>query len=216
MASEKTLSVAGKIRTIPEALEVMCTYPYKTPMAFDFVGSGEPGQLTVDEVMRTRKVSSRMSHKEAAYFVEAASTAPWIDADADLADADPREEGLFNDMSALYWHFAERAPKGVSIAKISKVLYLKYPQLYPILDTHLMKAYAPAVKALENELPDLGRRRKVWVAVRADLLQARASGALKQLRTDLQGFEAEDDQEQSRVQAMNGLSDLRLLDILVW
>lgn len=66
---ERTLSVAGKIHPIPGALEVMRKYPYKTPVAFDFVGAGEPGQLTVDEVMRTRKVSSRMSHKEAAFFV---------------------------------------------------------------------------------------------------------------------------------------------------
>lgn len=110
MHSERTLSVAGKIRTIPEALEVMRKYPYNTPVAFDFVGAGEPGQLTVDEVMRTRKVSSRMSHKEAAFFVEGAKTAPWVDADADLADANPREQGLFVGMSDLYWHFAVDCP----------------------------------------------------------------------------------------------------------
>lgn len=216
MTDEQTLSVAGRIRTVSEALEVMRKYPYKTPVAFDFVGAGEPGKLTVDEVMRTRKVSSRMSRKEAAYFVDGASTAPWVDASADLADADPHQAGLFDAMSALYWHFAEPAPKGVSIAKVSKVLYMKYPQLYPILDTHLMKAYAPAIKNLKGEFPELGRRRKAWIAVRTDLLQARESGALEKLRSDLRGFEGKDEQERTRVRAMDTLSDLRLLDILVW
>ena len=127
-------------------------------MAFDFVGTGMPGQLTVDEVLRTREVSSRMSYEEAVFFVSAATMATWVDVEAVLADADPSQEGLFTGMSDLYWHFAERAPKGVSTAKISKVLYLKYPHLYPILDTHLMKAYAPTVAALKAEFPNLGVR----------------------------------------------------------
>jgi hypothetical protein len=72
-------------------------------------------------------------------------------------------------------------PKGVSIAKISKVLYLKYPALYPILDTHLMMAYAPQIRDLRKTYPELGRRRRAWVAIREDLLEVRAAGAIEEL-----------------------------------
>lgn len=214
--SGRTISVAGRFHTIPGALEVMRNYPHKTPAVFDFLGTGEPGQLTVDEVMRTRKVSSRMSYAEAEFFVAAAATANWVDVDADLADADPCQEGLFAEMSDLYWHFAERAPKGVSTAKISKVLYMKYPRLYPILDTHLMKAYVPKIEDLKVDFPALGRRRKVWVAVRAELLEARETGALSELRMKLREFDSDDKQEQQTVRQLDRLTDLRLLDILVW
>lgn len=70
-------------------------------------------------------------------------TAPWMKPEADLANADPHlvDEGkLFSGMTDLYWHFAEIAPKGVSFAKISRVLHLKLPHLFPILDSHLARS----------------------------------------------------------------------------
>ena len=184
-------------------------------MAFDYPGSGEAGQLTRDEVKRTRKVSSRISNAEIEFFVEAAATAPWVDPRADLADAHPHEE-LFSAMTDLYWHFGDIAPKGVSFAKISKVLYLKQPHLYPILDSHIRRSYAPAAKALRSEFPELGWRRRTWVAIGNDLVGARSSGALSELRKLLRAFESTDSREQQRVRKLDSLTDLRLLDILVW
>lgn len=194
----------------------MVKYPRKTPMAFDLVGAGEPANLTAEEVRRTRKISSRISNTELAFFVETAETAPWIQSKVDLADADPASNGLFSTMTDLYWHFAERAPKGVNFAKISKVLHVKQPSLYPILDSHVRHAYNPAAKALRSAYPEFGWRRRTWTAIRNDLLAARSAGSLAELRKCLREFESTDVNEQQRVRRLDNLTDLRLLDILVW
>ena len=216
----QTLSVAGKIRSIQDAMGVLERYPRKTPAAFDLVGVGKPGNLTPQEVVRTRKISSRITNNEVTYFVEIASTAPWDVPSGDLAAADPDADSsnhsLFSSMSDLYWHFAKDAHKGVSFEKISKVLHLKMPDLFPILDSHIARAYAPAAKALRKEYPDLGWRRRTWIAVRKDLLEARASGALDQLRHKIRSYRSDDAGMQEHVRRLDGLTDLRLLDILVW
>jgi Family of unknown function (DUF6308) len=209
------LEVAGRALTVEEALKILELYPQKTPAAFDLVGCGELGRLTAEEVARTRKISSRISNDEAAYFVERSRTAPWMSVGEDLADA-AASSALFVRMTDLYWHFAEKAPKGVSFAKISKVLHLKQPGLYPILDSHLARAYAPAAKELRDDYPELGWRRRTWLVIRNDLLAARASGAVGQLRRNLRSYESDDPGKQDAMRRLAGLTDLRLLDIMVW
>ncbi|MFK0042415.1 DUF6308 family protein [Paenarthrobacter sp. NPDC090517] len=213
--TDQALTVGGHVRTVEEALGVLEQYPRKTPAAFDYLGPGDVGKLTAQEVIRTRKISSRISNKEVAYFLGASETAPWIWTAADLADADPDGE-LFTAMTDLYWHFAEGAPKGVSFAKISKVLHLKHPSLFPILDSHIAHAYAPVAKMLRKDHPELGWRRRTWLAVRKDLLAARTSGALDELRGRIRSYTSADTKKQQEVRLMDGLTDLRILDILVW
>jgi hypothetical protein len=210
------ISVAGQTHSLQEALARLINYPRKTPVKFDFPGPGEPGLLTADEVRRTRNVSSRISEAEVDFFVETAATAPWVDPRADLAVADPHHQQLFTEMTDLYWHFGKAAPKGVNFAKISKVLHVKLPHLYPILDRHIRRSYAPSARALRSEFPELRWRRRTWVAIRNDLIGARSSGALSELRELLLGFESADAIEKQRVRDLDALTDLRLLDILVW
>lgn len=213
--AKQELHVASHVRTIDEAIGILERYPRKTPAAFDYLGGGEPKKLTSQEVIRTRKISSRISNKEVTFFVETSATAPWIGTPADLANADP-EGKLFVAMTDLYWHFAENAPKGVSFAKISKVLHLKQPSLFPILDSHLARSYAPAARALRTDYPQFGWRRRTWLAIRNDLLAARSSGAIEELRERLHSYESDDVDSQPDVRLLAGLTDLRLLDILVW
>ncbi|WP_416416172.1 hypothetical protein [Paenarthrobacter aromaticivorans] len=52
--------------------------------------------------------------------------------------------------------------------------------------------------------------------MRKDLLDARNSGALEVLRNNLRSYESPDTSQQEAVRQLNKLSDLRLLDILVW
>lgn len=47
---------------------------------------------------------------------------------------------------------------GVSFAKISKVLQLKLPSLFPILDSHIARSYSPAAKMLGRDYLQLGWR----------------------------------------------------------
>lgn len=211
-----TLSVAGNIRGISEAFEVLRRYPRATPVAFDLPGPGLPGKLTPQEVQRTRKINSRISNVELAFFVETSKTAPWAHPGSDLAAAYPDAPGLFSEMTDLYWHFAEKAPRGVNVGKISKVLHLKMPNLYPILDSKVANAYRPLAKALRRDYPQLNMRRRTWVAARNDLVTARSTGALEMLRERVRGFEATDENVQEHVRRLDQLTDLRILDILVW
>ena len=59
-------------------------------------------------------------------------------------------------------------------------------------------------------------RRRTWVAVRNDLIAARASGAMGALRTAAESYESEDIATRDRVRRMTQLTDVRMLDILTW
>jgi hypothetical protein len=75
-------------------------------------------------------------------------------ADADLTDADPAvPDGLFASTARLYWAFTwpEHIP-GVARAKVHKVLHIKRPGLYPILDDHLKGLYKPCASAWPERL----------------------------------------------------------------
>lgn len=95
-------------------------------------------EITADEIARTHKVRSRISHAQLDWFIRTAVDAPWAAApiEAQLVEADPNISGeLYDRAEALYDHFRTAAPRRVGVAKISKVLHLKRPGLFPILDS---------------------------------------------------------------------------------
>ncbi len=84
-----------------------------------------------------------------------------------------------------YHGFWTDRPGGVATAKISKVLYLMRPALFPILDRRLRSFYGPAAKAAARDVasrrPEFAAcKRMTWEAVRLDLLSNQA--ALRELR----------------------------------
>jgi hypothetical protein len=95
----------------------------------------------------------------------------------------------------------------VGIAKISKVLHIKRPAAYPILDTQVEARYRDAAERAAKAYPALGQKRMYWAAIRADLIANTESGALGLLRERLKSSELE---------RYTQLTDLRLLDILTW
>jgi hypothetical protein len=184
-----------------------------TVARYDLGGSGDVDVLTVDEVTRTRIIASRISATEGDWFVERGRCAPWsnVPADADLADADPSEcDGLYAATIALYDHFRTAAPKGVAIAKIHKVLHLKRPGLIPILDSRLLTVYAAAAAQAARRHEHLGARRLNWAAIREDLIDESNAQALVDARARLAA------DEDSTVRLMARLTNLRLLDAVVW
>ena len=170
------ITIAGKDQSLDGALDRLVGYPWKTPAIYDYPGPGAPGKVTKEEIKRTRQIHSRISYAEEAYFIAASASAPWVDPSADLADADPSRDGLFGGMSDLYLHFAAEAPKGVYVAKVSKVLHLKLPGLFPLLDSHVQDRYRLEAKALRHIHPELGWRRRTWVASLPPLPEAHTSG----------------------------------------
>jgi hypothetical protein len=176
-------------------------------------------QINLDLTRATRSpwMGSRISAAQAAWIIDRGTTAPWdtIPLDAQLKDADPLTvNGLYDRATVLWEHFWETRPANVSTAKISKVLYLIRPGLFPILDSYLTRFYR---KAAQTAAIDVGQRRIAlsrynrlyWEAIRRDIL-ANEPG-LRILRQTLASAGAP-----LAEQASQKLSDLRILDILAW
>ena len=176
-------------------------------------------QINLDLVRATRSpwMGSRISAQQAAWIIDRGTTAPWaaIPLDAQLKEADPlAADGLYDRAAVLWEHFWDARPANVSTAKISKVLYLMRPGLFPILDSYLIRFYRTAARAAAIDLgqkrASLGRFRTLyWEAVRRDILDNEAN--LQVLRQALAATGTPLPE-----QAARRLSDLRLLDMLAW
>lgn len=219
LGSSPAITVAG--RRVENPLVAVAAYLVDHPgtiLNYDFL-AGASDVVTPDLVRATRRpwMNSRISADELSWFVERAASAPWhlVPAGAQLVDADPTVVGgLYDDASALWAHFASAAPKRVGVAKISKVLYLMRPGLFPILDSRLTAAYDGPAKVAAREVGAVRAefakfKRLQWEAVRRDLL-ANASGlsalraAVRQAPVPLASDVAD------------RLSDIRLLDMMAW
>jgi hypothetical protein len=176
-------------------------------------------QINLDLVRATRSpwMGSRISAKEAAWIIGRGIIAPWaaIPLDAQLKEADPLAEGgLYDQAAALWEHFWDARPANVSTAKISKVLYLMRPGLFPILDSYVTRFYRTAAR---EAAIDVGQKRAsqgrfkalYWEAIRRDILGSQVG--LRVLREVLVAAETPFAEEAAR-----RLSDLRLLDMLAW
>jgi hypothetical protein len=87
---------------------------------------------------------------EGTWLIDRGTTGPWaaIPLDAQLKDANPLVmDGLYDRAAALWEHFWDARPANVSTAKISKVLYLMRPGLFPILDSYLIRFDRTAARA---------------------------------------------------------------------
>jgi hypothetical protein len=189
----------------------------RTIREYDHGGSGDPDILTEAEAWRSRIINSRLTRGECTEVVRRAQSAPWasVPATADLADADASVAGgLFADTAGLYWWFTSPARiKGVAVAKVHKILHLKRPGLYPILDEQVKSLYRPSAATWVSRLGHLGGLRiadspPYWAAFRSDLVKN--LDQLQACRTRM----ADDDDEAVRL--MGTLTCLRLQDMIAW
>ncbi|UZF48496.1 DUF6308 family protein [Rhodococcus rhodochrous] len=212
-AGTTVLVIAGRSIDIDTAVATAHAYPAVTVARYDLPGPGALKEITADEIARTHKVSSRISHAQRDWFIRNAVDAPWaaVPMEAQLVDADPHvNDGLYDRAEALYDHFRTAAPRHVGVAKISKVLHLKRPGLFPILDSKVMAFYRLHARAAAARYPHRGKRAMYWAAIRDDVCANLDSGALPLFRRRLEQSEAE------QVRRIASLSDVRLLDLLTW
>lgn len=213
------ITVAGRLVTNPAAGVAAYLRDHGgTVVHYDlFDGSRDAVDLALVRATRSPWMNSRISADEADWFIKRAVTAPWdlVEPTGDLADADPTEVGgLYDRASELYGHFFDEAPRGVSVAKVSKVLHLMRPRFFPILDSRLMEFYESAARDAAKEAsrtrPGLSRFKRLhWAAVRRDILENRQ--ALKELRSVLAAAS-----EPLAAAAAEHVGDVRLLDMLAW
>ena len=134
------ITVAGL--TIGNPLAAVIAYLKEHPgtVRHYYLIAGTSSNVTARLIKATRMpwMASRITAREEAWFIHRARSAPWdlVAPDALLHDADAAQpDGLYDAASALWDHFWTDRPRGVAVAKISKVLYLMRPGLYPILTT---------------------------------------------------------------------------------
>ena len=218
-AQSPAIAVAGRVvRNPAHAVAEYLDQHGGTVTHYDF-RAATFGQVNLDLIRATRSpwMGSRISAKEATWLIDRGTTAPWaaIPFDAQLKEADPLAvDGLYDRAAVLWEHFWDARPANVSTAKISKVLYLMRPGLFPILDSYLIRFYRTAARAAAIDLgqkrASLGRFRTLyWEAVRRDILDNEAN--LQVLRQALAATGTPLPE-----QAARRLSDLRLLDMLAW
>lgn len=217
--SSPDITVAGVTVTNPIAGVLAYLADHGGTVANYDLLAGSTTNVTEDVIRATRRpwMNSRISAAEGAWFIEMASSAPWdlVPPAASLVDAPAAiAGGLYDDALTLWNCFSRNAPKGVSTAKISKVLHLMRPSMFPILDSRLAAAYDTeakrAAKAVAAERPDFASSRRLyWEAIRLDL--AGNADALKSLREGLRSVEAP-----LAEMTAERISDLRILDMLTW
>lgn len=158
---------------------------------------------------RTRNVYSRISEQQLIWFVERATSEPWPPADADLRRAEPNiRSGLYDQLEAFYRHFEKDAPSRVGRSKISKVLHIKRPAAFPMLDSKVTDVYLQKAAQAVERYPRLRYEKAAyWVAIRDDLITNTESEALVELRAALG--------DKGTLGAyLDQITDLRLLDKL--
>lgn len=173
--------------------------------------------LDLIRATRTPWMNSRISAVEADWFIERAESAPWSlgPVGAELVAADPLTAGgLYDRAEKLYDHFFGARPRGVNVAKVSKVLHLMRPKLYPVLDERLTQLYrGPATQAaalLSQDRPALGSNKRLyWAAIRRDIVDN--ASALHELREVLR-----DSDVQHAAAVADEVGDVRLLDMMAW
>ena len=214
------LCIAGREVTDPISLwRRYAAEHHGTLMEYDFGGRGNPYGLTVDEILRTRIINSRISDSQCGELEARAAEpgCPWFDVpeNASLADAIPGVQGgLFDTAVNLYWYFTQKPIRYVRVAKIHKALHIKRPDLYPILDARLRNLYRERASLWVGRFtsPDraitLRDSPPYWAAIRQDLLgnEAELDDYRMQLGSD----------PNATIRRMAGLSKLRLIDITAW
>ncbi|PWD51600.1 hypothetical protein C8046_14060 [Serinibacter arcticus] len=226
VASGPDLIIAGTKRSQEWCVERALAYYVRTLKKYD-ESPGLPSQgITDDLIRRTRALASRITRAEQAWFVEHGRS---LDL-SEVARLDDLRQLLSNESAweaadSAYSHFVSASPKGVSFAKVHKVLHLVRPTVFPILDSRLKAIYRTHQRALADAGRLPGRenwRRRTWLAIAEDLTSATDSGALTSLRDNLTSRAHNDEDPvngphvREVAERLGRVSDLRLLDILTW
>lgn len=199
------LRVASHTLSLDQALAVLLGFARGeagTLQHYDFGGRNgiSPSDgVTLEDIGRMTLMNPGLYGSEVAALLDAGPGAPWdaVGHSEYLEDADPDERGGLWDRARSLFDYFDRIG-GIGLAKASKLLHIKRPLFYPVLDSFVVAEYGCWRL---DEKPDT-----CWAAVRSDLLHG--APAVAQIRRRL-------DREDEAV-LLRQVSDVRLLDILAW
>lgn len=184
-------------------------YNHRSLELYDFLGTGDPAVLTSDEVWRSRAIRSRVTHAERQELPDLwlAAGGAEIPADARIQDADPLErDELYDLVQRVTRQFGAR--RGVRYTKAYKLLHMKRPHLFPVLDARLRRLYSNVERQYSREhrarlLDDYNFRG----VIRRDVLTNEAA---------LWGYREQLGAGAGLLPRMAMLSDVRRFDIVSW
>jgi hypothetical protein len=207
------LTIGGHYRIeVKNAVASLMSYPPMTVQYYDQGPGSHPDTVTPTDIGKLIVIEP-LQQRVAIGLLEAGESAPWklVGVQDRLEDAEPG--GDLYERATLLFKYFDDVP-GVSFAIASKLLHLKRPGFYPLLDSVLRKVYDAAAAAAYTTSTgkQAGKRagRLYWAAVRADLVDPENIAALEKIRGQLKKM---DDAQADRLLRVN---DLRLLDMLAW
>jgi hypothetical protein len=171
-----------------------------------------PNAVTATDIQRTRKIGSRIPMTSTTTWVAVGQTATWnLALTAQLGELNGQARAVhLAHAHALYYGFY-RARSGMARSVVSKVLHLKRPHFFPILDARVALAYS-ALATPVVRTQHIDQTPAMWQCVTNDLLNTTNRVVLAHLRTWL----STTGQAPAALRDCALLSDVRLLDILTW
>jgi hypothetical protein len=203
-----TFLLADETWTIAQAVAVCDWYAKAHPDTlayYDFAGActAPHPHDTVDlsDAGRLVVINARLTADDVPTMIAAAAEAPWglVDWEEDLITA-PDPEDLLGRAEKLYDHFRYFRERGLGPTRTHKLLHLKRPAVYPIVDSVVRRTYK---RHAERAAEVRGRGgTHYWLALAEELrVNGEVFAALREALGD---------------QRIGQLSTPRLFDILIW
>lgn len=228
LGPRKPIEVAVAARYLVEE------YPRPTVKLYDLGDRSPRDKVTTDDIGRMVVFAARLDYKRAVRYLDGPLAPAWpsksdksmkLEADPGLAD----DEWLGSDrVTQAYDLFRSINGTGTHYAQTSKLLHLKWPAFYPIVDSRLRETFGNTILELFNDnrrqleqkrpLKRWGRVdvRAYWLAFRHDLIDNQERGALAALRAAIESHPVETKADREHRDNLGRVLDLRLLDMLAW
>ena len=218
-------SIAGRRVSAPTAVAYLTEdYPTLTLQHYDLGGPSPRDSITMSDLGRATLFGAFRGWKTAASLVRVSDASTWptgdtpwrIDAAPDVDWEEWTSRSEVREARDLFASLARGDEGGWREAAASKILHLKWPDFFPVIDGALRELYSDEAMEVERRIRGSRRRKHAtttayWVAVRLDLLRPENVDADKATR---EGLQASSDREKAAL--LTQLTSLRLLDALAW
>jgi len=216
------LQIAGHPVTNAEALEALLSFEPETVRSYDLAGTSPTDTVTLEDIGRLCVMAARLEAEEAAWLLQRGRQpdAPWA-SNPGAHTLDSLDSGPDGSLQLHVWElYRWFCRAGISDAKVSKLLHIKWPSFFPILDEVVRDVYTARAIAAYKASPQwqmaLGNvpdGRCYWSAIRDDLVLPSNVVGLQSVRN---GMRAAGWPDPEHVARLLRLGDLRLLDIITW
>lgn len=180
-------------------------------------------RVTLEDLGRMSCLAASLRYKRAHALMSASQSLDWP-TDLPRLDSIPTDQFIIDTgvQAALQLFRSVKKLSGIHTSTTSKLLHLKWPAFFPIMDRDVGIAYGPRAAEIHNDSAELkgsrqrsnGEIRAYWLAFRLDL--DRNAEALEALPDHVRERAHGDVGAEAHAQRLAKLQPLRLLDMLAW